>query len=534
MQKGFSLTAAMLALCLFVPAEGQPRDYYVSPSGFDSNKGTSPASAWKSIARVNQVNFAPGDRVFFQGGAAFKGVIYLDANDKATPTNPLTVGSYGAGRATIHGGAGNGLVAYNCGGIRITNLRFVGQERTTNGADGILFYNDLPGDVKLSFVRIDNVEVSGFGKFGITIGAWNGQSGYRDVRVTRTLLHDNALAGLITYAETPNVHEKVYVGYTKAYDNPGLPGWPTNTGSGIVLGSVNHGVIERCVAHDNGSLCDANEGGVGIWAYDSTDVIIQHNESYNNRTNGPADGGGFDFDRNVSNSVMQYNYSHGNDGAGYLLCHIPGDDNFAGNVVRYNISENDGRKNGYGAISLYGTVRDTQIYNNTVFVGPEHAEGNPPALLIRGSTENVFVRNNIFQTAGGLGLVDCPGGEGVFFQGNNYFSSGDAFVIDFAGTTYRSFKTWRHFTGQEFLNGVFLGSSVDPQLTGPGRGQTFNDAALLPALDAYRLRPTSPLSGAGLDSLRLFGVHPGMQDYYGTRLSPDMRYAVGAHQAVQP
>ena len=53
----------------------------------------------------------------------------------------------------------------------------------------------------------------------------------------------------------------------------------------------------------------------------------------------------------MTNSVMQYNYSHDNDGAGYGLYQGSTSAPWSNNVVRYNISQNDGRKNGYGAIT---------------------------------------------------------------------------------------------------------------------------------------------------------------------------------------
>jgi len=57
-------------------------------------------------------------------------------------------------------------------------------------------------------------------------------------------------------------------------------------------------------------------GGVGIWAWDSNDIVIQHNIAHHNRT-GSYDGGGFDLDGGVSNSIMHYNLSYENDGSGY-------------------------------------------------------------------------------------------------------------------------------------------------------------------------------------------------------------------------
>ena len=121
-----------------------------------------------------------------------------------------------------------------------------------------MFYADLPGDVKLDGIRIDAVEVSGFGRDGIEIGSWNGATGFRNVRITGVSAHDNARTGILTYAYQPNVHQSIYVGYSRAYDNTGIAAATTNTGSGIVLGSVDGGTIERSVAHDNGRLCTAS------------------------------------------------------------------------------------------------------------------------------------------------------------------------------------------------------------------------------------------------------------------------------------
>ena len=37
--------------------------------------------------------------------------------------------------------------------------------------------------MKLSYLRIADVDVGGFGKYGITVGGSNGKSGFDDVRI---------------------------------------------------------------------------------------------------------------------------------------------------------------------------------------------------------------------------------------------------------------------------------------------------------------------------------------------------------------
>ncbi len=332
----------------------EAKTYYISPTGNDENAGTSPTSAWKSLSKINSLDLNPGDQVLLQRGYGYSGNLSFTQEDAGTPTAPITISSYGTGgTATINAGTGNAMFIYDVAGYNISNLKIVGSGISTNTGEGIVAYNDLANNVKLDGITIKNVDVSGFRGYGIAIGGWNQQSGFRNVKVTDVLTHDNGEGGLITYAQIPNVHENVYIGHVKAYNNLGVAGDPNPTGNGIVLGGVNGGTIERSVAYNNGSLCDAPEGPVGIWAYDSKGITIQYNESYNNHTGGKADGGGFDLDRNVSNSIMQYNYSHDNDGAGYLLCHIVNNQNFTNNIVRYNISQNDGKKNSYGGIRVF-------------------------------------------------------------------------------------------------------------------------------------------------------------------------------------
>ncbi|HEV8634237.1 MAG TPA: Ig-like domain-containing protein [Chloroflexota bacterium] len=538
------LLSVLIALAPVAPPAGvgfaAGTTYYVGASGNDANPGTSPDRAWRTPAKINTVRFLAGDRILFEGGATFSGKLYFDQLDTGTATDPIVVSSYGVGRATISSGPDTALFASNNGGYLITNINFVGSGRTSNTGDGISFYNVLSG-VKAEFVHIDNVDVNGFGKWGVAIGGWNGSSGYRDVGITNVASHDNGRGGIISYGQAMYSNENVYVGHSKAYNNSGVPGMATNSGSGIVLGSVNGGIIERSLAWNNGWLCDARECGAGIWAYDSNNVTIQLNESYGNRTGSSVDGDGFDFDQNVSNSFLQYNYAHDNDGAGYLLAHGPNNQNYTGNVVRYNISQNDGRKNRYGGIVLWGRIRNTEIHNNTVYLSPS-ATGNPrPIVFFNTGVENldvsgVHVRNNILQTTGGLPVLEVSasqlaGAGDLLFQGNDYYASGGTFGIAWGGSTYGSVAAWRGATGQERAGGVDVGLSLDPQFTGPGGGPTVGDPDQLQTLGAYRLRSGSALVGSGLNLAGLFGVDPGARDYDGTSLLGLASYDVGADES---
>jgi hypothetical protein len=521
------------------PAPG----YYVSPTGDDANAGTSPGSAWRSIDRANQAVLEPGDRLLFEGGQSFEGTLLFDEEDQGTPSAPIVVGTFGDGRATIDAGDERGIFVHNTASLEVSGLDVVGSGREINGEDGVLAYVDLPGDVKLEHLIFDDLDVSGFGKTGVSIGADSGNSGFRHVRITSTRSHDNAVAGIQVYgawSQSPTGYamEDVYIGDCVVYGITGIAGQSHHTGNGIVIGGVDGGVIERSVAYDNGRLNDAVGGPIGIWAWDSNDITIQYNEAYGNQTNSTADGGGFDLDGGVTNSVMQYNYSHGNDGAGFLLAQFSGAARpFANNVVRYNISQNDGRRNGYGAIHLWtatsenanNPVRDISIYGNTIFVSPSNAD-SPAGLRIHGGTRTVDVQvhNNLFVTTGGVRLLDIPSGQdGLLVQHNAYWPSDDTFRIDYHGTTYDSLQAWRDGSGQETLGGAPVGIEADPKLKAPGGGATLGDADLLPTVQAYQLESTSPAIDAGLD----LGWGAGVTDYYGTAVPLGAAPDIGAHEA---
>lgn len=420
-------------------------DYYVSLLGDDSKSGSSEKQPWRSIEQVNATGLLPGDSVWFKANQTFVGNLRL-AKVKQRQTDKacvVTIGSYGVGRATIDAGSGAGFIAKNRGGVHLVNLNFVGAGVSKNIGSGISFINTLPRNTKLSDIRIHRVDVSGFRHAGVNFIAQpidNSWSGFRDVRITNTTSHDNGDAGISCIGawnpdEKGYAHADFYIGNCSAYRNAGISGKGSHSGSGIVLAQVDGAIIEHCRAYENGNLNDYEGGGpVGIWAWDANRVVIQFNESHHNRTGSSKDGAGFDLDGGVTNSVVQYNYSHDNDGAGYLLAQFAGARPFYGNVLRYNLSVNDGRRNRYGGIHLWSTganggIRDTTFYANRVYMA-QSTYGNPAAVDCSSEgIRNIRLYNNCFQTDGKAILVRGETNQNAIFEGNNF------------GTNYRFPRT---------------------------------------------------------------------------------------------
>jgi hypothetical protein len=376
----------------------------------------------------------------------------------------------------------------------------------------VQFYNDLPGDVVLRAIRVDDVDISGFGHWGLLLGSDIGRSGYTDVRIRDVDSSANGEGGILTWGGEPGVNSNVRIRRSTAAFNPGRPELSRNSGNGIVLGNVDDGAIQDSVAHDNGGANRASEGPVGIWAYDSSRVVIERNESYANRTGSSADGGGFDLDQNVTDSVVQYNYSHDNAGPGYLLAHRYDTDGHRGNIVRYNISQDDARKGSGGAFAVWGEIRDTDVYHNVVFARPPASGAISLVTVTNGGASSSEVHglrfwNNAFLAVDGVRMLDVSssqlaGATGLRFEGNDWWASGGGTRFTWGGTTHLSLATWQAATGQEREGATSLGRSVDPGMVGAGAGP-----------ESYRLLPSSPLADAGLPPAR-FGVDPGARDFF--------------------
>ncbi|MBS1569797.1 MAG: right-handed parallel beta-helix repeat-containing protein [Bacteroidetes bacterium] len=93
-----ALTTAFLAM---VFSAASATNYYVAPTGNDANNGTSEATAWKTIDRVNQsaFTFQPGDKILFQRGGTYRGEVILGVS--GTPSQPVTIGAYGTGSKPV-------------------------------------------------------------------------------------------------------------------------------------------------------------------------------------------------------------------------------------------------------------------------------------------------------------------------------------------------------------------------------------------------------------------------------------------------
>lgn len=91
--------------------------YYVSPNGDDSKDGKTEQTAWKTIARVNQDTYIPGDKILFERGGEWTGKT-LAPQGSGSATAYIIIGAYGnetahAPRISANGKVADALYLYN-------------------------------------------------------------------------------------------------------------------------------------------------------------------------------------------------------------------------------------------------------------------------------------------------------------------------------------------------------------------------------------------------------------------------------------
>jgi hypothetical protein len=503
--------------------------YYVSPWGNDGANGQSQGAAWQSIGRVNGQTLKSGDTVLFQGGGNFYGSIQLQANEGG-----VNISSYGNGRATINSGGSAGLDVGQTAGVHVWNMNFRGSGMYNNNASGIWFHANWAWK-QLYGVQINNVDVSGYGDYDVKIEAPGQGSGFNNVRINDSTFHDSKNGGIWINASSHLANKNVYIGSVWVWNHPGSGETSKVTGNGICVFDTDGAIVERSVVHDNGQNGAAP---VGIWTAGSNRVTFQYNESFNNKTFTSTDGGGFDFDWDVTNSTMQYNYSHDNHGPGYL--DAAGSHVGNNNTIRYNISQNDARRNGRGAIELWGNVSNIKVYNNTVYLGGG-AAGGASAFYAHNNgaygynMSNLDVRNNILYTTNGQTVLNVnsavTSNGSNRFMGNDYYADGASINVNWNGRWFNSLTNWQNSTGQEknYYNQP-VGYFGDPRLQGAGQAPTLNNAGNLGQLWQYKLQSASPVINRGVSSPTTLSAVS--SDFFGGWLLKGGKNDIGVNEAA--
>jgi hypothetical protein len=469
-----------IVLVVGAPLAGSAATYYFSGAGNDLLGNGSAAKPWKTIDKFNQLNLDPGDSALFRAGDSFSGRMWLDETDAGTSAAgrliaPVRIGSYGAAGSTtratiISPHSKEGFVAYNAGGVELRDLEFVsGGFAASSRTNGVQFLSDKTRSsslLQLEHVRVNNVVSRGFGLSGLQVWAGN-TLGFANVHVADSEFTANGYAGVYVGATQwqNKFHASVIVERVKAHHNPGYVGDLPYTGHGVVMANVDGGVIQDSMAYNNGRA--NGHANMAMMTHHSNAITIQRNLAYGNRAPGGWDGGAFDLDGGVTNSIIQYNQSYDNDGAGLLLGQFDGANAMSKNLFRYNLSVNDGRGK-YGGITVWGAnpaeiAYSAVFHNNTVVVDQDVVPNAKGAVWFANGNHGDldFVNNSLVALNGAALIAGDTSASKATFLGNSYWTDGAPITLE--DRAYSSVQSWALGNMQERIGNTFVGVTGDPQ-----------------------------------------------------------------------
>lgn len=359
--------------------------YYVdSENGNDNNSGTEKSKAWQSLENVNKTTFQPGDSILLKRDSVWTGT-YLWPKGSGTEDNAITVSSYGEGSLPVIKSlfsdemdslppADACVYLENQSYVTIENLYIV------NGTDGTGTQYGIKVNQKSSYrtfgIIIKNcvvqgsslknwstVSKKGLTGIGVSSDSYNGYVG--SITIENNEIYNCKDIGISVNGAVSGCNQYGVVNQKSATNVVIRGNYLSNIGAdGIIVNNCVNPLVEFNTVNNSHSYSGAYH--VAIWAFACYNAVFQYNEAYNTKTT--SDGQGYDCDYQSYYTTFQYNYSHDNAGGFMLICTEPKnwDGGVAfnvGSIVRYNVSQNDRHR----VFSLTGHIKDTKIYNNTIY-----------------------------------------------------------------------------------------------------------------------------------------------------------------------
>jgi len=457
-----------------------------------------PATAWKTLAKINATTFQPGNEICLKAGGTWTGQLYPKGSGSSAA--PIVIDMYGTGAKPIVAAGASDPDAvhlmnqqyWEINDLEVTNKKSaVGDYRgiSINGQDGgtlnhiyvrNCFVHDVTGEVdwiggdtanNMTGVTFqtgwDKSKHTGGIVFDVQAGTANVKTKFNDVLVESNTVQDCSFGGIIFKQLDGTVHWGTRSSATSAswfpHTNVTVRGnyvSQLNASLGcdaIYMTNVQNGLIEENVSNGAGTSA--------IELYYTDGVTVQKNETFGTKVKaGGTDSNGVDTDKATTKTIIQYNYFHDN-GDGILICQF----SFGDSVIRYNILQNNSRYQ----INLHSDpAASSAVYNNTIY----NNKTNSGVVYGYGTSlmASYTLRNNIFFAASGNGVLTTA--STVVYQNNLYAGSaiqtpaGDAAAV-----------------------------MADPKLAAPGTGTSGSAAGpAFGSLDGYKLGAGSPAINAGV------------------------------------
>lgn len=458
------------------PSYPNSQTYYVNASeGNDRAKGTSPGDAWATLEKINATTFQPGDSVLLKCGETWIGS--LSPKGSGISGLPIVISTYGEGNLPKIDGNGmtdQGVVYLeNQSWWVISNLEITNDAPSGGIRRGVEICGRNGG--VLTGFHLKNLHVHHIRGLignslrhkstgGIFFSVYEDDqvaTRFDNILLEQCEIHDCDNQGIVTSGNT-------------VYPDPSNPAWKakmfTNviirknviyniSKNAMILRLLEGGLVERNLCYSTATGITGNT----IFTRSSRLVVLQYNEGYDNQSP-DHDGSLYDADLESVECVFQYSYSHDNAHGLYWQCTIQED---YGNIIRYNISQND-----KGRIFNFSYPSNgTEVYNNTVFIGSHRS----PVII----------------------------GEKTLNKGKRYYTFKNNLIVNKSNNASYIWVEDQYIGERDFSNNLIYGHHPEgefvdpemvtepPQLVAPGTAQDIDH------LEGYNLRPGSPAINAG-------------------------------------
>jgi hypothetical protein len=457
----FFLKQSLLALGILAAlpldiarAAASGKQYYLdSKSGNDRYDGSSAGQAWRSLDRLNQVTFGPGDRILFKRGGDYAGAFQPKGSGAAG--SPVVVDAYGEGALPHLHADGRSPSTVRLQNIEYWTLRNLeisnrGPQPGPRRTGVHLFHQDfgIAHGIVLQGLHIHDVN-------GVPIKQQGGGSAilveakgtkrptrYQDLTIADNTIERSQRDGILFLGagnRTGGLATGVIVRGNRMSEVPG---------DCILVRGCDGALIERNTVSRCGVL-PRGEAAAGIWPFDCDNTLIQYNEVSDHQAY--ADGQAYDADFRCRHTIIQYNYSHDNVGGMALVCNdgrSGGDIGNTGTIVRFNVSINDAlRKTDTASLRISGPVDGSQIYNNIIIIpGKPIADSQVTvfkATSWKGVPNNTAIHDNIVVSPQSPG-VEMQLATGTQLGENRFYADNDkALALRANPQTLERFKKHR-------------------------------------------------------------------------------------------
>ena len=413
--------------------------YYVdSVYGCDKADGLSRQTAFRSVARVNVLTLTAGDKVLFKAGGTYPGTL---RPRRADATGMVELGRYGVGAKPVIVGDDEAAVdLVDVNGVWVRDLAITNPD----GLYGVRILNEAGGE--MAHLHVTDCHIydvyGGHERFFIATGGIVMTSGHENPGWFRDLLiQDNHIehvcrTGVILHTYWSNRPWKTWANNEYVSDTENW--WPSYevvwrgnliehpAGDAMVLIGAIDPLMEWNVAYHVMADPKAPCANAGIWPQSTENCVVQYNEvGYAHKPEGCNDAQGFDVDLSCRNTIVQYNYSHDNEGGFLLLCELPktAPYGYCGTIVRNNLSVNDGNTKGE-LIALVGPVRGATIENNT-FYSSGNVDRTIEVWTDDGTDQaaDIIFRNNLLISNGRDNAYNLCNAENFVIENNLYWGT---------------------------------------------------------------------------------------------------------------